>query len=178
MHRNLLICFSLFVTTVAFAAGKGGSIDAQIKDVDANGLKTTQVRIEAVDKKSKAVVAKPDAKGHVLVSGLEPGSYRVIAVLDGKAQSVQSVKVGATGSTSAVLRVNRTATAKAASSSSNKSMYRSGQVGSRFGGYWREDGKKKPKETGADNVQDGNAGMVEEAQRYSRSAAPPSGGGR
>ncbi len=180
-HRSLLtlVSSSFLITTLAFA-GKSG-IEADVNDA-ANGkpIPNAQVRIEPFDKKSKPIVVKPDAKGHITVSGLSAGSYRVTAVVDGKAQSVQTVKVTANASASTVLKVNKAAAKTTAShTGTTKSMYRPGQVGSRFGGYWHETGDKaKPKETGADDVSDGNAGMMEDAQRQSRSGAPPSGGAR
>ena len=180
-HRSLLtlVSSSFLITTLAFA-GKAG-IEADVKDA-ANGkpIQNAQVRIEPLDQKSKPVIVKPDAKGHITVSGLTAGSYRVTAVVDGKAQSVQTVKVTANASASTVLKVSKApATTAATSQSTTKSMYRPAQVGSRFGGYWQEPGKKdKPKETGSNNVEDGGAGAIEDAQRQSRSGAPPSGGSR
>ncbi len=177
--RTLLVCSSFIFSGLALAAGKGGGIDAQLKDVDAKGLKTAQVRIESVDKKSKPLVVKPDAKGHVAVNDLAAGSYRVTAVVDGKAQSVQTVKVTANGSTSTVLTVNKVNKTVATSTTTTKSMYRPGQVGSRFGGYWHEEGQKaKPKETGAQDVDEVGGKALDDAQRQSRSGTAPSTGGR
>lgn len=179
-RRSLLALVSstFLISTLAFA-GKSG-IQADVKDA-ANGkpIQNAQVRIEPLDKKSKAVVVKPDAKGHVAVNGLEAGSYRVTAVIDGKAQSVQTVKVTANGSASTILKVNQAAATTASSASTTKSTYVPGKVGSRFGGYWVQPNQKvKPQETGAQDVVVGTGADIEDAQSRARYSAPSSGGGR
>ena len=175
----------LSASTLAFAGN--ASIEANLTGVDARALKTAQIRVESLDKKSKAVVVKPDSHGHAMVANLEQGQYRVTAIVDGKTQSSQKVKAGANKTATVALKVAAASTASAAVPAGAKTkvvgtkryVWVPGQIGSRFGGYWKEvGGTGKPQETGADNVSDIGAAGAEDLQRQQRGMHPSAPGGR
>ncbi len=176
---TISLCSLLSVSSLAF--GQKASIEANLKGADGHPPKNAQVQIESLDKKTKAVVVKSDARGHVTVGKLEAGSYRVSAIVDGKVQSSQKVKAGA--DKPAVVAFNLPKASSPASVSGAKTkivghkryVWVPGQIGSRFGGYWREEGTVEVTQDPNGNVATGDAQTMEDAQRQTRSISHGTG---
>ena len=181
---TITLCSLLSVSTLAF--GQKPSLEANLKGADGHPSKNAQVRIESVDKKAKAVVVKADASGHASVAKLDAGSYRVTAIVDGKVQSSQTVKVEANKTAVASFKTPAASTTTVAANGAKtkivgqkRYVWVPGQTGSRFGGYWKEAGTvNKPAETGASAVDVGGEGTAEAMQRQGRAGAPTGTGGR
>jgi len=175
----ITLCSLLSISTLAF--GQKASIEANLKGADGHPPKNAQVQIESLDKKAKAVVVKPDASGHVAVAKLEAGSYRVSAIVDGKVQSSQKVKAEANKPAVVALKVTNVFSAAAASGAKTKvvghKMYVwvPGQIGSRFGGYWKEAGTADVVTDANGNVATGDGRTMESAQSQTRSISHGSG---
>ncbi len=95
------ITFCSLLSITSLALGQKASIEASLKGADGHLPKNAQIRIESLDKKTKAIVVTPDAHGHVVVSSLEGGQYRVTAIVGGKTTSSQVIKVAANKSATA-----------------------------------------------------------------------------
>lgn len=190
---SLKTIFPLSIACISFAlpalsVAETASIKATVTGSDGRTPKQAEVRFEALNKKSKAIIVRADRTGAVQVQNIEAGSYRVSAVVDGKVQSSQNVKVA--GNKPAVLTFKLPNTAKTSSPAASSTaktkivgqkryVWVPGQIGSRFGGYWKEAGTvSAPVETGAQNVSVGGEAAAEELQKQGRSSAPPAAGGR
>ncbi len=178
--RFTITLFSLLcVTSLAF--GQKASIEANLKGADGHPPKNAQIQIESLDKKAKAVVVKPDASGHVVVDKLEAGSYRVSAIVDGKVQSSQKVKAQANKPAVVAFKMPNAASPATASGAKTKIVNHKryvwvpGQVGSRFGGYWREEGTAEVATDANGNVVTGDGRTMENAQSQTRSISHGTG---
>lgn len=180
---TITLCFLLSISALAF--GQKPSLEADLKGADGHPPKSAQVRVESVDKKSKAVVVKADASGHASVGKLDAGSYRVTAIVEGKVQSSQNVKVEANKPAVVSFKTPAASTTTVAANGAKtkivgqkRYVWVPGQTGSRFGGYWKEAGTvNKPAETGASAVDVGGEGAADSMQRQGRSGAPTAAGG-
>ncbi len=184
----VVVCISFALPALSFA--ETASIQATVTGPDGRTPKQAEVRVEALNKKSKAIVVRTDRTGAVKVQNIEAGSYRVSAIVDGKVQSSQNVKVQATKPAVLTFKIPNTSSAAASNtavSSTAKTkvvghtryVWVPGQIGSRFGGYWKEAGSaNKPVETGAQSVDVGGEGTAEAMQAQGRAAPPPAAGGR
>ena len=178
---TITLCSLLSISTLAF--GQKPSLEANLKGADGHPPKNAQVRIESLDKKTKAVVVKPDASGHASVAKLDAGSYRVTAIVDGKVQSSQNVKVEANKPAVVSFKIPAASTTTVAANGvktkivgQKRYVWVPGQTGSRFGGYWKEAGTvTKPAETGASAVDTVGGDAADQVQRQSRSGASPTG---
>jgi hypothetical protein len=181
----VIVCISFALPSLGFA--ETASIQATVTGPDGRTPKQAEVRVEALNKKSKAIMVRADRTGAVQVQNIEAGSYRVSAIVDGKVQSSQNVKVQANKPAVLTFKIPNTAkTSSPATSSTAKTkivgqkryVWVPAQIGSRFGGYWKEAGTvNKPVETGAQNVDVGGEGAAEAMQRAGRAAPPPAAGG-
>jgi hypothetical protein len=179
---TITLCSLLSFSSLAFS--QNASIEANLKGADGHPPKNAQVRIESLGQQTKPVVVKPDTSGHVTVAKLEAGSYRVTAIIDGKVQSSQNVKVEANKPAVVAFKIPNASNTTVPSGAKTKVVghmryvWVPGQTGSRFGGYWKEAGT-------VDRVQDANGNLVtgdgqamENAQRQGRSGAAPGGATR
>jgi Carboxypeptidase regulatory-like domain len=180
---TIAACSLLSVSTFAF--GQNASIEANLKGADGQPAKNAQVQVDSLDKKAKAIVVKTDANGHAVVTKLEAGSYRVSAVVGGKVQSSQKVKVDASKPAVVAIKVaNASSTTAVPAGAKTKIVghkryvWVPGQTGSRFGGYWKEAGT-------ADLVQDANGNVttasgdgMDNIQKQTRSSTRNTSGSR
>jgi hypothetical protein len=167
------LCGFLSLSTLAFGGNSGIEVDLK------GAPKNAQVRIEALDKKTKPMDVKPDARGKVAVSQIAPGSYRVSVIVDGKVRVSQKMKVQANKPTVVALKVPPASTASttaipagAKTKVVDKKLYVwvPGPTGSRFGGYWKEAGKATIVTDENGNTTTGGEQMMEDAQRQQRSS--------
>jgi hypothetical protein len=172
------IAVGTFLSLAGFALAGNAGIDASVKGTDGHPAKNAQVRIEALDKKTPAVVVKPDVHGLAAIRNLDAGSYRVTAIVDGKVSATQVVKAAANKPTMVALKANQT-TGTASAKGKKKMVWVPAPVGSRFGGYWKETGTADVAQgSDGNNVITGGSETMENMQQGQMRSAPPPAGTR
>jgi hypothetical protein len=170
----VVLCSFFLLLGVAF--GQKASIEADVKGADGRPPKTAEVRIEQMNKKGAPMIAKTDRRGHLAVTNLEVGTYKLTAVIDGRLQSPQIVKTQANKPSVVTFDLRKTA---AAADTKKKYYWVPSQTGSNFGGHWVEVGQSdQAAAPGAQSVDSVNANAMDNMQRQSRSQPPMAGGGR
>ena len=110
----------------------GNAIDGFVKGPDGRLLPGAEVRAERIDAKGPAVVTTTNAKGEYNFKGLNPGAYKVVAIINKTPKSQASIRTRETGS----VRVDFDLTAKK-TAGKMRMVWVAGETGTHIGGgHW------------------------------------------
>ena len=142
-----LVCIGLLsITSPAWAGSK--SIQGVVKGEDGKPLAGAEVRAERMDGKAPIAIAKTDAKGVYVFSGLAVGTYKITASVNKVPKSAASIRTRKDG----WVRVNfdLRGTGKIAKKGKKKHyVWVKGEPGSHIGGRWVEEGEENQPSTSA-----------------------------
>ncbi len=179
--RIVTLASCSFCLFFGVAYGQKATIEADITGVDGLPSRSAQVRLERQGTKTAATLVKADRHGHLSVSNLAVGTYKVTATVEGGVQSSQMVRTQANKPSVVTFDMRKSAAMANAGSSSNKKknlVWVPPQTGSRIGGHWAEAGRKVERsESGAQNVDTLNGGDAIERIDRQTNVPPRAQGG-
>lgn len=168
--RIVVITLAAAFCLVDSAFAQKASVDAEVKGPDGHAVKNASVQIQRTDAKGTSIMAKTDARGHVVARDLEVGTYRITAKLATGAESSQVVKTQAAKPVRIIFEMKQPAANAVAA---KKKAYRwvPNGTGSHMGGHYEEvGGTSQQSGPGASNVEQVNAAAI---QRPAIGARPP-----
>ncbi len=175
LSKTRLITFTSIFLFLASAFAQNAAIEADVKGVDGRPSRAAEVRIERQDKKSVPVVAKTNWRGHVTVTDLEVGTYKLTATVEGGIRSSQIVK---TQANKTHVAFDMSKTAAVTGKEKKKFVWVGSQTGTNLGGHWVEvnEANRRGKASGQ-NVETLNGDSMDNIQRQGRGFHAPALGG-
>ena len=132
--RSTVIALLLLgLGSIATVRADALAIRGSIKGTDGKALAGAEVRVQRIDAKGPAVVAKTNAKGEYSFTGLAQGAYKVTAVVNKVAKSEASIRTTQKGWS----RVDFDLSSKNKVVSKKRMVWVAGETGTHIGsGHW------------------------------------------